>query len=71
MYWDHLTDGSFLEKSRDFIIEYIRSFGRDGRVTRSNLLPRSMFFPGRFVAFPDYINVLLTSANLVTVLRIC
>ena len=56
-------DGSFLEKSSDFSIEYIRSFGRDGRVTRSNPLPRSMFFPGRFVAFPDYMDVLLTSTN--------
>ena len=63
LYWAHLMNGSFLEKSSDFSIEYIRSFGRDSRVARSNPLPRSMFVPGRFVTFPDYINVLLTSAN--------
>ena len=64
-------DGSFLEKSSDFSIENIGSFGRDGRVARSNPLPRSTFVPGRFVTFPDYINMLLTSANRpVTVLGI-
>ena len=34
-------------------------------------LLRSRFVPGRLVAFPDYINVPLTSANFpVTVLRV-
>ena len=47
------------------------SFGRDGRVARSNPLPRSMFVPGRFVTFPDYINVPLTSGNFpLTALRV-
>ena len=65
-------DGSFLEKSSDFSIENIGSFGRDGRVARSNPLLRSMFVPGRFVTVPDYIKVLLTSAYCpVTVLGIC
>ena len=57
-------DGSFLEKPSDFSIEDIGGFSRDGRVARSNTLPsRSMFAPSRFVTFPDYIIVTLTSAN--------
>ena len=57
LYQAHLTDGSFLKKPSDLSIEDIGGFSRDGRIARSNPLPRSMFDPGRLVAFPDYINV--------------
>ena len=64
-------DGSFLEKPSDFSIEDIGGFSRDGRVTKSNPLPRSMFVPGRFVTFPNDINVPLTSGNFpLTALRV-
>ena len=63
LYWTYLTNGSFLKKSSNFCIKNIGGFGRDGRVARSNPLPRSIFVPGRLVAFPDYINMLLISTN--------
>ena len=64
-------DGSFLKKLSDFSVENIGGLCRDSRVERSNPLPRSTFVLGRFITFPDYINVPLTSTNFpVTVLRV-
>ena len=71
-YRAHLLDGSFIEKSSDLSIEYIQSLQGDGRVTRSNPLPRSTFVLGRFVTITDNIKVLLINANCpVIVLGVC
>ena len=71
LYGIHLTNSSVLKKSSDLCIENIGGFVRDSWIARSNPLPRSIFVPGRLVAIPDYINMLLTSANCpVTVLGV-
>ena len=47
----------------NFCVKNIIGFSRDGRIARSDPLPRSTFVPGRLVVFSDYINVPLTSIN--------
>ena len=63
MYRAHLHNSSFLEKSVNFIIEYFGNFRGDGRITRSNPLPRGASDLGRFVIMPDNVNAPLMGAN--------